>query len=151
MKWWKAWVYVWLFWVPPEKEELLDIILPYNRSPTTTPNKLLISESTASCLLGARRMSFTSHPKGVYYMLSTEFSDVPFTYSRCFPRGKHFLFCLCQIIILRYIVVCWLASVIASILQHVGPETWYVSYEMTLAEIRPVSTYAVAYTFLINF
>jgi hypothetical protein len=46
------WVYVWLFWLSLEKEEMVDIIL------------LLLSESAVSCFLRVRSVSFTSRAKG---------------------------------------------------------------------------------------
>ena len=54
------WVYVWLFWLSLEKEEMVDIILLCDN----TPNKLLLSESAVSFLLLVRSVSFTSRAKG---------------------------------------------------------------------------------------
>ena len=92
----RPWVYVWLFWLPLEKDEMVDIILPCDR-PTTTLLINLLSESAVSCLLRVRSVSFTSREKGRIKFVPSQLSGVPFTQSRRFPRGSHLLFYLCQI------------------------------------------------------
>ena len=58
------WVYVWLFWLSLEKEEMVDIILLLWQTSNNTPNKLLLSESAVSCLLRVRSVSSTSPAMG---------------------------------------------------------------------------------------